>query len=324
MVAAAVGGLLAGPGSAAASGRLASSPEVAAEEYDVATPGFARERGISLAEAEQRLTWQSLAPDLLERLEPVLGERFGGVWVDRAGGDRIKVGVTGRVDDATVAQVRGTADAVGLTEGYDVVAVPRSLPELDRSNTWLGDEIARVNAGATAPLAAGLRPDLNQLVLHLPAGDGLTPAQSALVDTARSRLGAALATDIEGRAYEQFACTFPYCDPTAAGRCEDQPSEHPVHRRLASPAKSKVDDKYYLMMAGHCAYLNDSDWSSKDSALTSHVVGPVWHWELHAYADAAILLINNPGWGGTRRAGWWSTPASRPPPMSCTTSRPTS
>ena len=44
----------------------------------------ARERGITVAEAQQRLGWQALTPDLAERVEASLRGGFGGVWIDSA------------------------------------------------------------------------------------------------------------------------------------------------------------------------------------------------------------------------------------------------
>src|SRR5687768_5598565 len=166
------------------------SSAVAATPPSEEAASFARERGISVAAAEERLSWQAVAPDLLERLPAELGERFGGVWIDGQDGDRVKVGVTGSVDAAAAAVIRRTATEVGLGTAYDTVAVARSAAALDRGMDRLGIQVARVNTGAAASLAAGVRPDLNAIWIGVPAG--ASPDQLALVETTRRELGSGL------------------------------------------------------------------------------------------------------------------------------------
>src|SRR5262245_66690064 len=68
-----------------------ASPGLAVDDAEAQV--FASERDISLAEAKRRLGWQTLAPDVAQALE---GEPFfGGVWIDRADGDRRTIGVAG-------------------------------------------------------------------------------------------------------------------------------------------------------------------------------------------------------------------------------------
>ena len=268
----------------------AGADDVPSEE----APAFARERGISLAEAEQRLAWQAVAPDLADRLETDLGDRFGGVWIDIRDGDRVKVGVTGEVDADSLAVITRAGDDVGLKEGYDGVPVARSLALLTRDMDRLGEEIARVNDGATGGLAAGIRTDLNALQLDVPDA-ALTPEQQSLVASMQRDLGPELIVQRATGTYHALSCSFPYCDPPLRGGVR---ITYPgTSCTAAFTAKSKIDGFQYLITAGHCAMDHYSNWSTKFADQSVHIIGPVWHWEYNANGDAAILRITNePGW----------------------------
>jgi hypothetical protein len=260
--------------------------------------GFARERGISLAEAQQRLIWQIVAPDVAEQLEQSLPETFGGVWIDTRDGDRVKVGLAPKLDEASVAVVKKTAEGAGLTE-FDMVAVPRSLATLTSGMTWLGEEIARVNPGARVKLAAGVRTSQNVLHLTLPRGT-LSTAQADLVATAAKTFGEGLVIDGAAGAFIPYAsCVYPYCDtPLRGGVKINYPT---TWCSSAFTAQSKVDSVYYLITAGHCAENHYNTWSTKFTDLSVHNVGPVWHWEYNSAGDMAILRVSNPG-------GWTPKP----------------
>lgn len=283
---------------AAAGAAPAGTPALSDDpRFDVEAPGFARERGISLAEAQQRLGWQLLAPDLSERVAAGLGDRSGGVWVDVRDGDRIKVGVAGGVDPDAETVVRQAADALGLTDGYDLVGVAYPMTALERDNDWLGGQLADVNAGAPWPLSAGLRPDLNRVELQLPAAGTLTSRQQALVAEARTRLGAALVVASYQDPPASLACAYPWCDKPLRGGIRITNSGGGCTGSFI--AKSKVDEKLYQFTAGHCA---DSgalvdNWSTEFTDGSPHVVGPIHHWYWWLEGDMAIMRINNVvGW----------------------------
>ncbi|GAA1408029.1 hypothetical protein ACFQZ4_07605 [Catellatospora coxensis] len=128
------------PGSAAARPTADASP-AGVDWFADEAAGFAKERGISEAEARERMAWQLVAPDLDERLQTDLGARYGAVWIDVRDGDRVKVGVTGVVDGPAQSAVKAAAQAVGLTGGYDLVSVKRSAARLAADNDWLGEEL---------------------------------------------------------------------------------------------------------------------------------------------------------------------------------------
>ncbi|WP_437276455.1 S1 family peptidase [Sorangium sp. So ce375] len=278
---------------------LSSPPSAILVEVDGEAAAFARERGISYAEAQQRLGWQALAGDLDEQVGAALGDQFGGVWIDAARRDRIMVGVAGKLGTDTVAAVQEVARKIGLTEGYDILQVRRSMAELDRANDWLGAQIEKVNDGAAATLTAGLRTDLGAVELQVPADGPLTDAQRELVAAAQKQLGDMVVVGrYAGRATAR-ACVYPYCDAPLRGGIKITNSG--TGCTGAFIAKSKVDDVLYQFTAGHCAYENYDDWSTRFTDSSSHVVGPVWHWEWNGGGDMSILRIKNP-------AGWDAEP----------------
>ena len=234
----------------------------------------------------------------LERLPVELDERFGGVWIDGRDGDRVKVGLTGSLDSAAAAVIDRTATALGLGAAYDVVVVARSAAALDRSMDRLGPEIARVNTGAPAALAGGVRPDLNALWLGVPVG--ATPDQRALVERTRRDLGSGLVVGTAPAGLRPLACSGPFCDPPLRGGIR---IVHPTTGCTGGfLARSKVDNELYQFTAGHCGEDRSGNWSTQFADGSAHVIGEIHHWEYNGSGDAAILSINN-------EAGW--SPAAR-------------
>jgi hypothetical protein len=253
--------------------------------------GFAQERGISIGEARQRLDFQARAPRLADRAAADLGDQFGGVWIDVTGGDRIKIGVAGKAFTDAAVGARRAAEAVGLTEGYDLVPVRHSLAALESANDWLSAEIAKANEGASVTLTAGLRTDRNALELRAPTEGSLTTAQRDLMTAARVQLGDMIVIGSYAGRPTARACVYPYCTPPLRGGVRITNSG--VGCTGAFIARSKVNSALYQLTAGHCAYQHYDDWSTLYPDYTSHVVGPVWHWEWHSGGDMSILLINN-------------------------------
>lgn len=252
--------------------------------------GYAAQRGITVKEAELRLSRHSLAPDLEERLEIDLGPDFGGIWVDPKA-DRVKVGLVKTITAQHKAIVDRAAIAIGLT-GYDNVVVARPWSMLLRHNEWLAGEIVRVNQGANAYLSAGIRTDINAISFGVPEAGALSPAQQALVKQAKASLGGALVLTSKPRRFSSYACQVPYCDwPLRGGVKINYPG---TWCSSAFMAQSKVDSKKYLMTAGHCIIGGSSNWSTKDTNGVSKDIGPTWSGYVDTYiGDMAIIRVND-------------------------------
>lgn len=258
---------------------------------------LASERGVSLGEAERRIDWQHQAPQLAADVERALGAgRFGGVWIGRDD-DRLKVGVvtapaTG-VAAAEAATVATVAAARGLGEAADAVPVRHSLTSLTTANTWLRDQLVRVNKDAPAALAAGYTTAGNAVRLGVPAE--LTVAQRDVVDQARQRFGSMLVEYANTVRVTSEACSSLYCDPPLrAGVRIYNPG-----CTLGFLGRSQSDAKLYAFTAGHCVDDNPSStiYQTHFSDGSVHNIGPRHNFVLSGTGDMAIIRVTN-------EAGW--------------------
>jgi hypothetical protein len=268
------------------------------DDFAVEGPAFAQLRGITLAEAEQRLGWQQLAPTLAQNLANDMPARFGGLWIDVNDGDRVKIGLTGTIDRTTATAVNREAAAVGLTTGYDMVPVARTQTTLTSDMTWVAQQLATINPGASSALSAGIRTDLNGLQLDLPASGQLSTAQAAFVADAQARLGTELTVDYDGQPYHYDSCVYPNCDPPLRGGVNIF-IPHEFTCTLGFTAKSKIDNNEYVITAGHCVLFTDGvNWHTQFANGSDHVIGAMHHGILDTdQGDEAIISINNvPGW----------------------------
>jgi hypothetical protein len=255
---------------------------------------FARERHIPPAEAQRRLQWQSQAGFLAQDLQAVLGDAFGGIWVDEADGDRIKVGVVGGTKEAEVSE---SAKQGGLPGVVDIVPVQYSLAFLHAIVDEISTELEHVNAKVDWPLEVGiLADDRNVVQLRLPRTQPLTQAQHALVNDAMQRYGAALRLDVYDQPPQADVCRFPTCDPPLRAGMRITHADQECTAGFL--VQSRVDSTTYLLTAGHCVVGGYTDeWSADFANGQGHVIGKVHNFRFDTSGDMAILRINNPtGW----------------------------
>jgi streptogrisin C len=263
-------------------------------EVEIAVADLAADRGISVAEAQRRIGWQRRAADFTNDVRKVLSAGFGGVWIAPDDGDRVKVGlVAGAADRGAVRSAQATAE---LSDAVDTVEVRYPYAHLEMINGWLRDQLVAVNAGAAWPLAAGLRPDRNQVRLALPQNGVLTDAQRGVVDTARQRFGEAVYLDTYSAKPRTAACDYPVCDaPLRAGIAIVAASSGPCTGGFL--ARSRSDGRLYQFTAGHCAARDRNNWVTTFTDGTVHTIGPVHNHRWSTVGDMAILRVNNPaGW----------------------------
>lgn len=271
----------------------AAKPAAHGPAPDAAVRSLAADRGISIAEAQKRIGWQTKASGLADKLAGRAD--FGGTWIGEKD-DRVKVGLTGPGD------ISAAVTAAGLTGAVDTVRVRYTDAQLWAADHWLTGQLVRVNAHAAVALTVGIRHDLNVVHLRVPTGGALTAAEKALVSTARSRYGDMLWVETvpgTGKS-EARACVYTisgaFCDP-------------PLRAGIAVfnfggctggfLARSRSDNKLYQFTAGHCAGTNNPNpWSTEFSNGDFHDIGPIgtrWLW--NAGMDAALMTVSNPpGW----------------------------
>jgi hypothetical protein len=262
---------------------------------DPAVLAVARQRGVSLEEAQRRIDWQTAAGRLADELPAALGARFGGVWIDRAT-DRVQIGVVGGPVD-----LRGSTTRLGLSGAVDIVPVRHSLAKLEAASLRLGKTVFTANRDAAWHLRSGLRTDRNAVILQLPRGRKLTAAQHAVVADAKQRYGTLLLLGtFHGRKLDRTACSKPpsglRCDPPLRGGMRIYSAREPACT-AGFIAKSRVDSTKYLMTAGHCINGSGEQWNALFSNGEGHPIGPVHNSRDNATGDTAIIRISNPsGW----------------------------
>lgn len=260
----------------AATGAVASAAATdpfQADADDPAVTSLAAEQRIPIAEAQRRIGWQNPAAQLEQVLTTSMGEQFGGLWIDEAGGGRVKVGFVGdRLDDG------GAIARLGLEGVTDAVPVAHSLPELERASEWLGSAMPSANEGAGARLTSVVLTDRNVVELRLPEGQALTDQQRRVVDEAQRQFGSLVALGSwEGRV-EDDACAFVKlrhtCDAPLRAGVALYSGTTPVCS-TGFTARSVFDNKWYVMTAGHCGPRGTQFRAFQPKTGLHHVVGDV-------------------------------------------------
>jgi streptogrisin C len=284
----------------AGSASAAAPAPALADAQDPAVTTLAKDRGISIAEAQRRIGWQQAGSQLADDLA-VLGEDFGGLWFDPVSG-RVKVGIVAAAKGAR-AQTRELVERRQLAAATDVVTVQHSLNQLQHDSDWLGAAISGANAAGGARLGSALQTDRNRLVLRVPPAVGLSAAQQSVVDTARARLGSRVVVEAGETGVQRQACAWSAgdfdCDAPLRGGVrlyQDFVQAFVPSCTTAFNARSNSDNLWYVMTAGHCGIKGDEFQGYKPS-LSFQAIGNVHNSIVDGNDDMAIIRINDvPGW----------------------------
>ncbi|HEY0249972.1 MAG TPA: S1 family peptidase [Kofleriaceae bacterium] len=260
------------------SGEQAGDPN-----QDGAADSLAADRGISLTEAQVRMSWQDKLDDLEDALVAQMGGSYGGMWIDPDHGDRIQVAMT---DDAAAADVMLIAQQVGVDAGTDVVRVKRSRAQLqsivDNFTAKVGETEAAIDVDEAA----------NVIALTLPSG-ALSPALQGAVDELVRTHGDA----IELRAPVDAAPSATSFSPPFRGGVLIIDDAHTIACTAGFFAHHKSSNAPTVLTAGHCAGDAGGTWDAFFSTGSKHGLTNGGQFELDAGGDmAALRMINVAGW----------------------------
>jgi streptogrisin C len=273
---------------------------------DPAVTSLAKDRGITIEEAQRRIAWQESAAELQEELRAALGGRFGGLWIDAKGQGRIKVGIVGG-GDAGAGTLIARRDLTAVT---DLVPVRYGYDQLEAASAWLSAETEAANRGAAARLGTSVAVDRNQVRLWVPPDRPLSAAQRQVVGDAEWRLGGIMGVEHRNAAIQRSACmkigTYDCDAPLRAGVSlyVAANGSNSFQCTSAFPARSISDNTLYLMTAGHCGAVGTNFSAYQPSTGHFHAVGAVHSRSVSGNNDYAIIRIGNPS-GWTPRAWVW-------------------
>jgi hypothetical protein len=251
---------------------------------------------------------------LSEELRQALGDRFGGLWFDEAGGGRVKVGLVGSAGGEAAALIA----ARRLTAVTDLVPVRHSYAELEQAHAWLSEAVTKANPrpakGQISGLASALLIDKNQVQLQLPRGQALNAAQQAAVAAAKRRLGPSLAVGAWSGQIHTEECQWGTglriwdCDPPLRGGVGIVSFSGTTRSTCTAGfnVRSTSDFKWYVLTAGHCGAKGTTwegqppnpppnSWAVTIGTMHNSVNSPSSYNDYGIIANASQLSYWNPG-----------------------------
>jgi hypothetical protein len=257
-------------------------------DEDGAASSLAEERGISLADATQRMAWQDKLDDLDTALQSSLGASFASVWIDPDHGDRVQIAVTA---DASAIDIMAIAQQLGVDTGTDVVRVQRSQAQLQ----LIVDDVIAQTGGDDANVAVGIDPIANAVTIAFVPG---SPMTGTLANDLVRKYGAAIQVQSPVNA-TPAQTSF---DPPMRGGVKMFHSDNGgTHfcttgffaRRKAAPHTP------YIISAGHCVTGagNSGAWSANFANGSTHGLTNGGTFKVNAGGDmAALKMINVATW----------------------------
>lgn len=264
---------------------------------DPAVVSLAKEHGLSLADAAERIDWQHRASVAKPVIEHRLGDSFAGMWADEPGGGRINISVSGDVRAA-----RAVLAETGVSTFTDVVLVQHSMAELQAIRDQVMERLRPLlEAAPGAQASVGASPERNVVEVSLPARGFDELSAERVASSLTGSFGEAVAVELSTARMQRSECVEPYCDPPLRAGVRI----HNGHSSCTSgfPARSRSDNKLYLMTAGHCGAANpNAAWYSYQTNGNQRTIGrTLEHRRVHdGTGDMQIVAVNNPAGWNTR------------------------
>lgn len=257
---------------------------------------LAKERGITLSEAETRISWQDRAYDLNEELDNKLSnESFGGVWVNKDN-DRIQIGMLNNTRVSGVERallVRVVADSK-LTDATDYISVERSYQDLKTAQSWISNQAQLSNGTTQWPIQVGIVTDQNKVMMHVPSDlSKLTSALASLVEDVDSKYGDMVTYKYYDNPPVLQSCNWWFCDSPLRGGVGLHGSANGYQQTVCTLGFNVLGNsgQKYALTAGHCGYYMGSGWGTSLYNYSFKQIGSVHRNEYLDGTDGMIIKI---------------------------------
>lgn len=279
--------------------KTAADPPVTTD--DPAAARLAVDWGVGLAEAQLRMQRQLRLDAFESDVRALLGERFGGIWIDHARGGQIRVG---SVAPVPADQIRQLAAGHNLADVTVAVPVLYGQDRLQQMGAELSTLLDAANNGAVHAAGLGIRTDLNAVELVLPAQVPLTPAQHQFVGQAHASYGLAIRLSYSLDDTIAMACAFPHCDQPMLGGVQIETDRGRCTAGFVTVSRGLVwPMAQYVLTAGHCVDGDPSaTWYGRHADRSRQRLGVRAASVLGAGGDAGTILM---GWLGSSPPPSW-------------------
>lgn len=281
-----------------------------------AVQAYSKEYEVPPTEADQRLSLQARASDIVEQLRGSLGSAYAGVWFDNERGEFV-VPVIGDESRTSVAGEMAD-DTIGAGR-YRLEQAQHTWKELEATQDVLNKELRGLFE--LSLVKTGLDARSNSVVVELA---GAVP-RSKVAEIASLAGAQPVSVEVVQSAEERFRYSAQTCGWVGRRRCDT-----PLHAGVeivsgnltrctsAFPVRRNGDGVPFLLTAGHCvkgsgtyAY-NWFAWTYNETQLT---IGP-GHTYIYATADTDGGLIAASGSTWVEQGGWhdylvvWGPPSN--------------
>lgn len=280
-----------------ASGILAPSSSAREDPIvqDLAAKAYVETYGGTVEEATSRLEIQDRVTPSISKIQSILGPSFGGAWFDPDDGGQLKIGIAdGTADPKQRVQVEDLLRAQGaLDDDKEFVVVPSSLDELKDAQRVVDKEILTGRGGIVSS-SFDVRTGTVTITRTSDADDVVRDD----ISTAKRRSPVPVRERVlpEGSPLpETRACVLPYCDrPLRGGIHMGEWAGGATHCTAGFNARSRSDNRRYLLTAGHCLTFGVS-WDTKFVPWGAwHRIGETWNKLFPFGVDAGIIRVDGP------------------------------
>jgi len=280
------------------SSALGSTAEFSDKKVDPVVESLAKQRGISAAEAAERIAWSEQASKMNDELIEQGAENFGGIWIDRDT-DRVQIGVTG--DDLTIT---GRVSAYGLSDNVDYVNVKYTFSDLSEKKGDVVKAIKVLSDSLSSNISVGIATDRNSVAVEIEkeASDN----EKSLLKSYLRKYGDMIELNTNGSGVEFASCNWWFCDSPLRGGVEiiTNPTGWYLYCTAGFGVTGNSGAKY-ILTAGHCQIDPNSNWSgtywyTNDSGYNYKSIGLKHRNVLQEDGDIDAMIIR------TTDIGSWS------------------